>query len=264
MYASCSTTPNERTTVTRTWHDVPDPRDDACPAGGKCDVVVEDHRWSHIDEHVNDLTEPWDDWLTPPLATALRNSLQVTTTETGRQTTRQQVSDRMEQAAKQAVGVPLVVLYDAAQPPKGGGKGSPWELTVDLVLPCGAKLCPREAKKVLGVRTCFFPSAVCAAPPNRRWRLLVRQLLTRYAKDNGDGTFSPPDPSAWPILSDSGEGINNPRFRTDAKWGLDGRLVDPWANLPDYWSPPTPPPTLPPPPPPPAAPPPALGPRVKY
>jgi hypothetical protein len=182
--------------------------------------------------------------------------VQVGVSEADRQATRQQVSDRMEQAAKQSLAVPLAVLYEVAQPPSPTGKGSPWELTVDLVLPCGAKLCLREGRnKVLGVRSCYFLNAVRSAPEDRRWRLLMFKLLDRYATDNGNSTFSPPDPSAWPKPNpETGEYINRPRFQTEARWGVDGALVDPWNNVPDYWASP----------PPPSAPPPPLGPRQTY
>jgi hypothetical protein len=127
--------------VTRTWRDVPDPRDAACPGGPRCEVLLEDHRWSHLHDHVVDLTEPWGDWLTPGLATGLRRSFRPEVTEAQRQAVRDQVSGRMEEAAKQSTGVPLAVLYEVAQPPAGSGQRSPWELTIDLVLPCGAKKC---------------------------------------------------------------------------------------------------------------------------
>jgi hypothetical protein len=246
--------------VTRTWHDVPDPRDETCPAGRRCEVSLEDHRWSHLHEHVSNPDEPWDDWLTPGLAADLRNSMQVGVTEEDRQATRQQVSDQMEQGAKQALGVPLAVLYDVAQPPGSAPGGSRWRLTVDVVLPCGAKLCLREDRhKVLNVLTCFFITAVRSVPDkDQRWRYLVHQLLERYATDNGNGTFSPPNPSAWPRPNpETGEVIFNPRLRTEASWGANGTLPEPWNNLPDYWAP-TPPAA------PAAAPPPSTGTRHAY
>jgi hypothetical protein len=228
--------------VTHTWADVPDPRDETCPKGRRCEILLEDHRWSHFHSHVSNLAEPWDDWLTPGLAADLRNSGQSTVKEANREATRPKVSDLMEQAAKQSVGVPLAVIYEVAQPPREGGRGSPWALTVDLVLCCGAKLCLREAKKVMTVCTCYFIAAARSAPKGRRWRLLLHQLLMRYAKDNGDGTFSPPDRSRWLVyIEETKESITNPRFRTDATWGADGKLVDPWDNLPDHFAPASPP-----------------------
>jgi hypothetical protein len=228
--------------MTYTWRDVPDPRDETCPGGPKCEVLLEDHRWSHIHDHASDRNEPWDDWLTPALADDLRNSFQPSVTGPQRQATRDQVSGLMERAAKQSTGVPLAVLYDVAQPPQPG-KHSPFLLTIDLVLPCGAKLCIRQHKgKRLVVLTCFFISAVRSAPKDRRWRLLVWQLLKRYARDNRDGTFSPPERDAWPRRNEeTGEYVNDPRFRTDATWGADGKRIDPWDRLPDYWGPPAPP-----------------------
>jgi hypothetical protein len=90
-------------------------------------------------------------------------------------------------------------------------------------------------------RTCYFITVVRSAPRERRWRLLVKQLLERYAKRNGDGTFSPPDPSAWPLKNEkTGEWINNPRFRTEACWGIDPPLPAPWDRLPPYGPPPAP------------------------
>jgi hypothetical protein len=241
--------------VTHTWREVPDPRDATCPTGRRCEVVLENHRWSHLHEHVSDRREPWDDWLTPGLAIDLRNSFLVSVTEAQRQAVRDQVSGRVEQAAKQSAGVPLAVLYDVAQPPRGTDRGSPWALTVDLVLPSGAKLCLREDRlKVLKVLTCYFITLVRSAPKDRRWRLLVRFLLDRYARGNGDGTFSPPNPSAWPKANEEGEWVNNPRFRTEDRWGVNGTLVDPWDRLPNYWAPSAPP----------AAPATALGPRPSY
>jgi hypothetical protein len=104
-------------------------------------------------------------------------------------------------------------------------------------------MCLREGReKALTVRTCYFIAAIRSAPPGRRWRLLVLKLLTRYAKDNGDGTFSPPERSARPRPGETtGEWVHNPRFRTEARWGVDGVLVEPWNNLPNHWPPPAPP-----------------------
>jgi hypothetical protein len=239
MFAPCLTRHEEKTTVTRTWRDVPDPRDAACPAGPRCEVLLEDRLWSHLDKHVRDRTQHWDYWLTPSLATDLRNSLQPGMSEERRQKIRDQASGLMEDAAKQATGVPLAVLYDVAQPPRGQGQGSRWALTVDLVLPCGAKLCLREDRhKVLGVLTCYFITAVRSAPPDQRWRLLVKHLLQRFARDNGNGTFSSPDRSRPRASAETGEWVNNPRFRTEARWGIEPASADPLDNLPHCWPPP--------------------------
>jgi hypothetical protein len=70
--------------MTRTWHDVPDPRDETCPHGRRCEVLLEEHRWSHLHDHMRDPTEPWHDWLTPNVAAALRDSFQPTVPDTAR------------------------------------------------------------------------------------------------------------------------------------------------------------------------------------
>src|SRR5438067_1611148 len=118
-------------------------------------------------------------------------------------TIRQRVSDRMEQDAKRCLGVPLAVLYDVAQDVSTKGRqSSRWVLTVDLVLPCGAKLCVRERDRMTyRVRTCFFHTCVWRAVAGRRWRMLVRHLIERYATDNGNDTWSPPTPTDWPKTS---------------------------------------------------------------
>jgi len=241
--------------VTHTWTDVPDPRDEACPGGALCEITLLEDRWSHIHPHVCNPDEPWDDWLTPALARDFRDSTQPHVTGTQQQVTRKQVSDRMEQAARESTDLPFAVLYDVAQPVGGARRSSSWMLTIDLVLSCGAKLCLRDYEdKGLNVLTCSFPTGARSAAPGRRWKVLARQLTLRYARDNGDGTFSPPERSAWPIGNEKRELIDNPRFRTDSTWGLDGKKVDPWDHLPHF----SPPPMAPGPPTPP------MGPRHDY
>lgn len=233
--------------MTFTWRNLPNPRDESCPSGTRCDVHLEVDRWSHFQPHHDDPAEPWGDWLPGTLAQELRDSCLAACPDARRQAVRQRVSDQMEAAARQSLGVPLAVLYDVAQPPKQGVRGSPWEPTADIVLACGAKLCVRQREgNQFSVRTCFFPDEVRSKPAPRRWRWLVRSLIKRYATDNGNDTFSPPSPSAWPQPGSKGEMVNDPRFRTNARWGLDRPLAEPWFAIPDPW------PTLP-------APPPALG-----
>jgi hypothetical protein len=225
------------------WTDIPDPRDPACPGGGLCSVVLEDHRWAHIKEHVEDRRQPWEDWLAVELTIRLRDSYHTGMSEADRQIVRQEVSNRMEIAAKECLGVPLAVLYDVAQAPKGAGTRSPWVLTADLVLRSGVKLCIRERERGrYDICSCYFHDCVCGRPTERRWRWLVRLLIRRYARDNGNGTYSAPD-SSWGARAnpETGETVVSPRFRTNPRWGLDRPIVEPWFAIADPWPPPPPP-----------------------
>jgi hypothetical protein len=246
MCATCWKTPERMAAVDHTWLNVPDPRDPVCPGGGCCSVVLHEHRWSHIREHVDHPEEPWADWLADQLAERLRDSYHSSMNEQERQAVRQEVSQRMETAARECLGVPLAALYDVAQEPKetGTGSRSPWALTADLVLRCGAKLCIRERERGrYEVCSCFFHRCVCGRPAERRWRWLVRFLIQRYAKDNGNGTYSPPD-SSWGAqhIPETGETVATPRFRNDRRWGLDRPVGEPWFGISDPWPPPPPPP----------------------
>jgi hypothetical protein len=108
-------------------------------------------------------------------------------------------------------------------------------LTVDLVLSCGAKLCLRQREDgQLSVLTCYFISDVRTKPAPRRWRWLARALILRYAADNGNGTYSPPNRTAWPREVESGEWVSSPRFLTASRWGLDRPLGEPWFAIPDF------------------------------
>jgi hypothetical protein len=190
-----------------------------------------------------DPEEPWEEWLTPRLAGELRGLWRLGVSDQRRQAVLLEVSNLVEQEAKRSLGVPLVVLYDVAQDVGRGQGYRPWLKTCDLVLPSGAKLTIREHEKDFTVRSCYFIGQVCRTPANVRWRLLVRRLLERYARDNGDGTYSP-DPFRPPWRTEeTGEVIYNPRFRTEASWRLDGRQVRPWETMPDPWPVVTPPPT---------------------
>jgi hypothetical protein len=223
--------------VDRTWSNVPDPRVASCPAGGHCTVVLLDLRWSHLHKHANDRTQPWTEWLPAPVVALLRSNVPAGTTDQQLQAARQQASDQFEQEAKQALGVPLAVLYDVAQPVQGTRSFSPWELTADIVLRSGAKLTIRETRdKQLMFLTCFFVDSVRFAPPVRRWRLLVRELLDRYAQSNADGSYSLADPATWPRRNETTqEMIHQPRFRNHASWGLDPKRNQPWNTMPSPW-----------------------------
>jgi hypothetical protein len=230
--------------VDRTWLNVPDPRDPGCPDGGCCSVVLPDHRWSHIQEHVNDPEEPWADWLADQLAERLRDSYHQGMNEQQREAVRHEVAERMEAAARQCLEAPLAVLYDVAQQTKGTGPGSrsAWALTADLVLSCGAKLCIRERQRGhYEICSCYFHRCVCGRPAERRWRWLARLLIQRYAKNNGNGTYSPAD-SSWGAEPnpETGETTATPRFRNNHTWGLDRPVVEPWFAISDPWLPPPP------------------------
>src|SRR5207248_192303 len=90
-----------------------------------------------------------------------------------------------------ALKVPLAIVYDVAQPPSAGVR-SRWELTADIVLPCGAKLCLRaRAGGGYHVLTCYFTTEARADTTTPRWRTLVRELLRRYVRTTATGRFRP-------------------------------------------------------------------------
>ena len=182
----------------RIWNDVPDPLDPACPGGGRCTVLLPDHRWQHLSRHTDNRAEPWEEWLTPAVIHRLRSCPPAGTSDVDLQEARQQASDRFELETKQNLHVPLAVLYYVGQPFKPGASSSPLETTCDLVLPSGAKLTIRQKRQTgLTFLTCYFISQVRTVRGDR-WRLLMLFLLERYATPNGDGSFSPPDLSRWP------------------------------------------------------------------
>lgn len=225
--------------MTHTWEDLPDPRPENCPGGTRCQVDLPEHRWSHIRPHVDRPDEPWDDWLVDWLAGELRATYLPGMSLEQQQEVRQRVSDRMNEAVRECLGVPLAVVYDVLQPGQFASA-----LTVDLVLRCGAKLCIRERERGhYAVSTCYFHRCVQGRPPERRWRWLMRHLILRYARHNGNDTYSPPDAS-WGVQShdETSETMANPRFRTNTRWGLDRPIADPWFGITDPWPPPPPPP----------------------
>src|SRR2546423_1725849 len=184
--------------MTNPWNEVPDPRSEHCPNdGATCAVAFPDHRWSHIQKHVEDRGQPWEDWLSAELVGKLRASYGPGMTETDRGSVRQDVATAMEASAKECLQVPLAVVYDVAREPEVPGAGSRWALTADLVLRSGVKLCMRERTRgQYEFCSGYFHRCVLGRPEERRWRWLARHLIQRYAKNNGNDTYSPPD-SSW-------------------------------------------------------------------
>jgi hypothetical protein len=197
-------------------------------------VLLPDQRWPHLYKHTDNRAQPWEEWLTPAVVQLLRRCPPPGTSDGDLQSARQRACDQFEQEAKQNLEVPLAVLYHVGQPFRPGATSSALELTCDLVLPSGAKLTIREKREGLTFLTCYFVASVRTVP-GERWRFLLLFLLERYATRNGDGTFSPPDPSRWPQENEEGELVCAPCFRTDSSWGLDGKQVDFWQTRPSPW-----------------------------
>jgi hypothetical protein len=222
-----------------TWTDVPDPRDDLNPCVARCEVSVEERTWRHIAEnHVIPGGEPWDQWLTPPLAGRYRRLWSRGSTDGDRKATLAEVGLIVEGEMKRCLGVPLGMVYDDYQPPAGGRPSRPQE-TWGLVLPSGAFLVVRSRPAGGEVRTCYFNGVACrATDPGQRWRSVAENLLLTYARVQPDGTFVPPDPPA--SFPTNGGMRRRVRFRTATSWSLDGTKRRPWDAIPDPWKAPAP------------------------
>jgi hypothetical protein len=223
-----------------TWKDVPDPRDDTCPCVGRCEITVEERTWRHIAErHVMSGVEPWDEWLSSPVAGRFRKSWSVGFSDQERQNTLVAVAAAVETDVKQCLNVPLGLLYDDYQPP-APSRPSKAQETWGLVLPCGAYLVVRSRPAGGEVRTCYFKGVVCReADPTQRWRRLTQNVLLTYARVNPDGTFCSPD-RLDTVVPDGGLRARI-RFRTEATWRLDCKSRKPWESMTDPWRPPPPP-----------------------
>jgi hypothetical protein len=204
-------------------------------------VLAEERAWRHIvEEHVADGREPWDEWLTPALATRFRKAWQAGSTDEDRTTTMREVSVIVEAEAKTCLKVPLALLYDSYQPPPPGGRSRPQE-TWNLVLPAGALLVVRSRPEGGAMRTCYFKgSASRATDARQRWRSLVRELLLCYAHRQDDGTLVPPE--AGTLFGQGEDTRGRIRFRTQATWYLEGHHTEPWRAMPNPWPLPPPPP----------------------
>ncbi|MDY3562690.1 hypothetical protein R5W23_004168 [Gemmata sp. JC673] len=217
-----------------TWTNVPDPRDDATPCAGPCAVEVEEHRWRHItEEHVANVREPWDEWLTPTLADGLRAAWAPGSTEEGRRACIARVAEVVERDLRRCLTAPLAVLYDDFQM-SAASRPSRGQETWALVLPSGAMLVVRSRPAGGAVVSCYFKGAACrATDPADRWRRTAEYVLMTYAKLNQDGTFSAPDRTEF-VQGKAGLRIRI-RFRTAATWALDAAGRRPWDVLPDDW-----------------------------
>ena len=225
------------------WTDVPDPRDDANPCLGRCQVAVSDRAWRHIaEEHLIPLGEPWNEWLTPPVAERFRDVWTTGMSASERMAAVTAVADVVEDEMKRCLTVPLALLYDDYQPPSAGQPTRAQE-TWCLVLPSGAFMVVRSDPAGGHVRTCYFKDAACRIPdPSQRWRAVVENVVLTYATISADGTRTPRG-QAEAVGFKGGLRVRI-RFRTDRSWLLDGGHRRPWASIPDPWGR-TPPPAAP-------------------
>jgi hypothetical protein len=103
-FATCSTAHERGPDMTHTWRDLPDHGTQPVRPGS----LRGSARRPPLDAPPRTRqrrAEPWDDWLTATLANKLRDSLRPGVPDPDRQVVRQQVSDRMEKAAKDSVGL---------------------------------------------------------------------------------------------------------------------------------------------------------------
>ena len=221
------------------WTDVPDPRDDATPCADRCQVAVAERAWRHIaEEHVIPVGEPWNDWLTTPVADRFRGAWSAGTTEPQRTNAVAAVARVVEEELKRCLTVPLAVLYDDYQPPASGRPTRAQE-TWGLVLPSGAFLVVRSDPAGGQVRTCYFKAAACRVPdPAQRWRCVIENVVLVYAMVGPGGTHQP-RPLTDAVGSNGGVRVRI-RFRTDTSWRLDGTETQPWWAIPDPWHRPPP------------------------
>ena len=216
------------------WTDVPDPRDDVAPCLGRCEVAVSERAWRHIAEkHVVQPHEPWDEWLSSPIAEQFRRAWFADSTETQRVFTVSIVADIIEDELKQSLAAPLALIYDDYQSP-GAGNPTHAQETWGLVLPSGAFLVIRSDPAGGHVRSCYFRNAACRVPlASRRWRAVVENLVLTYATVGTDGAFLPRG-NADAVMVDASLRVRI-RFRTNQSWRVDGSRPQPWAAISDPW-----------------------------
>jgi hypothetical protein len=100
-----------------------------------------------------------------------------------------------------------------------------------LVLPAGALLIIRSCPDGGTICTCYFPkSSVRCAAAGRRWRNVVRCVLSRYAELTPEGEWTPK-----PLVDEGSEIRVRFRFRTPATWGMKGGMQKPWDAMPAPW-----------------------------
>jgi len=222
------------------WTDVPDPRDDLAPCVARCEVAVEERTWRHIAEnHVVPGTEPWDEWLTPPVAEQFRRLWSLGSTDEQRRDTLRVIGETIEREMKQCLNVPLGLLYDDYQAP-APNRPSRAQETWGLVMPAGAFLVVRSRSSGGEVRTCYFKGVACrVTDPGQRWRRVAESVLLAYGKLRPDGTFGPP--GRLDRVEADGGLRTRIRFRTVSTWSLDGTQRRPWDSISDPWGVPPPP-----------------------
>ncbi len=227
------------------WTEVPDPRDDNAPCQGHCQVAASERAWRHIaEEHAIPPGEPWDEWLTPAVASRFRGIWSAGATEPHRASAIAEVAAVVEKEMKRCLTVPLALIYDDYQPPSQG-RPTRAEETWGLVLPSGAFLIVRSDPAGGHVRTCYFKDAACRIPDqSQRWRAVVENVVLTYATVGPDGTRRPLG-NADAVAVNGGLRVRI-RFRTNRSWQVDGSSRRPWVTVPDPWgcTPPSPTPAV--------------------
>jgi hypothetical protein len=212
-----------------TFADLPDPRDPACPDGGRTRVILDASAARHIArDHVAGAAEPWADCLDAAALRALRpaagepdgQALALLAAPLGGQ-------------LRRALALPRALLYTSDAPDRQRGRYPEAWL---VPLPCGALLAVRVGpNRPARVCTCFFPRQVRRLPPAGRGRQLVAQLVWRYAVGASDRRLHLPPAGHAVAVNRRGrptEMQRDVRFVQPGPWGFEPGPAGVWTGVP--------------------------------
>lgn len=205
------------------WQDLPDPRDDDCPAGATCSVYLKENACRHIvKDHLAPGTEPWAEWLGAELVEQLVEVIRAKSITATGETALVGFAERLGKWCRAAMSRPLVLTYDSSQPPERCDTPT-WQ----CVLPTGALLVIRRYRKQMCAWTCYFPDETLGVTnPAQRWCATVARLVQRYATPmSQSGGYRPPRPSeADDYRRRERERYRHVRFVAELTWGFRGEV----------------------------------------
>jgi hypothetical protein len=213
------------------WADLPDPRDERAPHGGRCTVALFEAVCRHIvEKHVAAPKEPWEELLPKEALPPLRRCWQGDNADE-RSAALQRFSQALGGAARECLEHPLVLLCEM---PKGNND-RPRCHTWKLVLRCGALMVIASNPRSSIVKTCYFPSQVCRVPKgSQRWLKLLRTLLCRHGHLTQRGIV--PQAPACQAEPQPGKPRQRVRFVTLETWGFRTDMEGtPWRGRPTAW-----------------------------
>lgn len=162
-----------------TWADLPDPRDEKAPDGGRCEVRVNQGACRHIARHFRARGEPWRELLDRPHLAMMARIVDAPPGADDHPLLAEVVAC-LEQLARRALGKPLVLLYRASRPGVTLRMPDRWL----LVLPCGATMVIGvDTRGSARLTTCFYSRwAIRERNPNQRWRRVAASWVRRTVR----------------------------------------------------------------------------------